>query len=141
MKVGIVGHESLKFTLAGEDEARAVIRSLLDRAGAVLVSGGSPLGGIDIWAEQEADKLGLLKIIHKPSVLCWGAPGGFKERNLRIAEDSDEVHCIVVDRVSDHYTGLVYNYCYHCNARDHIKSGGCWTAKKAKVGIWHVIHQ
>src|ERR1044072_4405421 len=29
----------------------------------------------------------------------------------------------------------------HEAAKDHMKSGGCWTAKRAKRAEWHIIHQ
>jgi len=58
MNIGIVGHETAKFTAETEAKARAIIRHLLDHEGTddVLVSGGCHLGGIDIWAEEEAER-------------------------------------------------------------------------------------
>ncbi len=136
MRVGIVGHEAKKFTAETEVKAREIIRSLLSE-GDILVSGGCHLGGIDIWAEEEADKLGLKKEIHHPARMRW--EGGFKERNLKIARTSDIVHCIVIAEYSDDYKGMRFDYCYHCHTTDHIKSGGCWTAKRARKAEWHVI--
>lgn len=136
MKIGIVGHEAKKFTAETEAIARDIIRSLLSPED-VLVSGGCHLGGIDIWAEEEADKLGIQKEIYLPAKLAW--EGGFKQRNLKIAAVSDEVHCIVVKDYPPNYVGMRFKYCYHCDTDEHIKSGGCWTAKKAIRGVWHVI--
>jgi hypothetical protein len=136
MKVGIVGHEAKKFTVETEKKSREVIRSLLS-PGDILVSGGCHLGGIDIWAEEEADKLGLEKEIYLPATRRW--EGGFKQRNLQIANASDVVHCIVIAEYPESYKGMRFDYCYHCKNNDHIKSGGCWTAIRAKEGIWHVI--
>jgi hypothetical protein len=131
VKIGIVGHEAKKFTPHTEAEARALIRELLADDDAVLVSGGCHLGGIDIWAEEEADALGRQKIIYPPKRRSW--EGGYKDRNLRIAEESDVVYSIVVATYPEGYDGMRFDLCYHCNARDHIKSGGCWTAKKAQA--------
>lgn len=136
MRVGIVGHEAKKFTPETEEKARKIIRSLLS-PNDILVSGGCHLGGIDIWAEEEADKLGLKKEIYLPATRQW--EGGYKQRNLKIAYNSDIVHCIVIVEYPDTYKGRRFNYCYHCDSTDHIKSGGCWTAKKAKEAQWHMI--
>lgn len=139
MKIGIVGHEGAKFTKDGEEKARIIIRRLLEPEDSILVSGGCHLGGIDIWAEQEADKLGRKKFIFKPKTLNWN--GGYKERNLQIAESSDIVHCIVTTKYPEVYEGMKFDYCYHCHTKEHIKSGGCWTAKKCKQSEWHLIDQ
>src|SRR5262245_56883403 len=86
--IGIVGHEAKKFTAQGEEAARACIRRLLSDPLSVMVSGGCHLGGIDIWAEEEADKLGREKVVHKPTKLRWSGAGGFEERNMLIATHS-----------------------------------------------------
>lgn len=137
MKIGIVGHAADKFTPETKKAACAVIRSLLFPAGSVLVSGHCHLGGIDIWAEQIANEFGRETIIYPPAKLSWS--GGYKERNEKIAADSDEVHCIVVKAFPPNFTGRRFSYCYHCKTMDHIKSGGCWTAHRSKKGVWHVV--
>lgn len=142
MNIGIVGHESAKFTPETEEKARTIIRELLADSNSVLVSGRCPLGGIDVWAEEEADKLGRKKIIHPPKVNSWEA--GYKIRNLAIVRDSHVVHNIVVEKYPPNYTGKMrFKYCYHCKTSNHVKSGGCWTAHKAKLKgkptFWHVI--
>ena len=139
MKVGIVGHEAKKFTPITEKAAKLVIRALLKNA-EVLVSGGCHLGGVDIWAEEIAKELGCYNpdYIHLPKIQRW--EGGYRQRNLKIAEDSDIVHCIVVAEYPPIYYGVRFDYCYHCNTSDHVKSGGCWTAKRAKSAEWHVIY-
>lgn len=144
MRIGIVGHEARKFTPETEARAREIIRYILSPYGEygvdlgdILVSGGCHLGGIDIWAEEEADKFGMKKEIHYPASRRW--EGGYKERNLKIARTSDVVHCIVIAEYPDDYRGMKFDYCYHCHTSDHIKSGGCWTAKRARESEWHVI--
>jgi hypothetical protein len=129
MKIGIVGHEAKKFTPETEAEAKRIIRTLL-KEGNTLVSGGCHLGGIDIWAEEIADEMGLEKEIYLPAIKKW--EGGYKQRNLQIAHVSDIVYCIVVKEYPENYNGMKFNYCYHCDTDAHIKSGGCWTAKKAQ---------
>lgn len=134
MKVGIVGSEAIKFTLETEAKAREIIRQLLVQPGVThVVSGGCHLGGIDIWAEEEAENLFLDKIVHKPENLSWFT--GYAPRNLRIAQDSDEVHCITVRKLPASYKGMTFKICYHCKTDEHVKSGGCWTMHKAiKMG-------
>lgn len=131
-RVGIVGHAADKFTVPAMREARDVIRQLLTPGDAVLVSGGCHLGGIDIWAEEIADVLGREKVIHLPADHSWSK--GYKPRNLLIAADADELHCIVVDAYPPGYRGMRFKACYHCNgATTHVKSGGCWTMNQAAV--------
>lgn len=141
--VGIVGHEAAKFTKETEEQAREIIRILLKDPTSIVVSGHCPLGGIDIWAEEEADKLGRQKVIYPPKVESW--EGGYKPRNILIAKMSYVVHNIVVEKYPPDYKGKMrFKYCYHCNTDTHVKSGGCWTAKYAenklrKPAVWHVI--
>lgn len=140
MRVGIVGHEAAKFTAETEAEARKVIRGLLS-PGDVVVSGACHLGGIDVWAVEEARRMGLAYREHPPATHAWET--GYKPRNLLIARDSDTVHCIVVAELPASYTGMRFDYCYHCRTSEHVKSGGCWTAKQAerlgKRAAWHVV--
>jgi hypothetical protein len=140
-RVGIVGAGSDKFTPATEAEARAIIRQLLAGADA-MVSGHAPVGGIDIWAEEEATAMGVPLDLKIPEVLQWDPPGGygFKARNLDIATQSTEVHVIVVDTYPPGYRGRVFPLCYHCGTSDHVKSGGCWTGKHApNLATWHIL--
>ena len=128
MRIGIVGSEASKFTPDAEQRARIVIRHCL-RPGDVVVSGGCHLGGIDKWAIEEAQALGLEWVEHLPAKRQW--EDGYRERNLAIANDSDRVVCITVRRLPDNYTGMRFSKCYHCNTDQHVKSGGCWTVKQA----------
>lgn len=135
--IGIVGHEAAKFTPDTEATARWIIRTLLEHPRSVLVSGHCPLGGIDIWAEEEATKLGRRMIIYPPKVNSWEA--GYKPRNLQIAHTSDICHCIVVATLPPTYTGMRFTSCYHCKTDSHVKSGGCWTALRCRASEWWVI--
>lgn len=131
MRLGIVGAEARKFTLQTRDRARAEIRRLIVEYKAdVVVSGASPLGGIDKWAVAEARKLGIDVQEYPPATNRWH--DGYKLRNLQIAEGSDVVVCIAVKDLPPSYTGRRFEGgCYHCHTADHVKSGGCWTAKQA----------
>lgn len=129
MRIGIVGSEAAKFTLATEAEARALIRANLN-PGDIVVSGQCHLGGIDIWAIEEAKKLGLDFKEYPPKTRKWD--GGYKQRNMQIAANSDRVICITVKELPAGYTGMRFDYCYHCHTKDHVKSGGCWTVNYAK---------
>jgi hypothetical protein len=143
MIIGIVGHEVKKFTAQTEEAARTVIRFILSQKDITTVaSGGCHLGGVDIWAIEEAKKLGLVTKEFLPKFKRW-EPNGYKARNIAIARFCDEVHCIVVDRLPEKYIGMKWKECYHCHDSTHVKSGGCWTALHArglgKRAIWHII--
>jgi len=105
VKVGIVGSEAAKFTPETQAQAREVIREAI-RDAALVISGHSPLGGIDWWAIEEAVKLGIPSREYEPKVNSWGAPGGFKARNLAIARNSDAVVCITVAELPATYRGM-----------------------------------
>ena len=96
-------------------------------------------GWIDIWAEEIADEMGIEKFIYKPDVFSWSGRiisgiwhDGFKDRNLKIVLKSDVVYNISLSEYPSEFDGMKFTHCYHCNINDHVKSGGCWTAKKAK---------
>lgn len=143
MNIGIVGHEEAKFDDVTEESAKDLIRFILwgHNEKPTVVSGGCHLGGVDIWAEKTADRVGLPKKIHLPKNQRWET--GYKPRNLLIAQDSDIVHVILVKEYPLEYVGMRFPLCYHCGTTDHIKSGGCWTARQAmlmgKPAVWHVI--
>jgi len=127
MIIGIVGSEAAKFTEATETAARELIRNLIRNATKV-VSGKCHLGGIDIWAIEEAKGAGIGWEEFSPSNLNWEF---YKKRNMQIADYSDRVVCITVDKLPASYNGMKFDYCYHCKTDTHIKSGGCWTVKYA----------
>lgn len=137
MNVGIVGHEAAKFTPVNEVTARMIIRTLIVEPGTVVVSGGCHLGGVDVWAEEEALAMDRSTLIFRPVRLSW--EGGYKERNLLIAKHSEIVHCLVVRTFPESYTGMRFPYCYHCRTDAHVKSGGCWTARRCAKHQIHVI--
>jgi hypothetical protein len=138
MNIGIVGHEEAKFTQSGKLIALAAIAKCLKytHPAPVLISGGCHLGGIDIWAEEFADRARIPKTIFKPQRLTWDSKHGqigFKERNIQIAQASDVLYCIAVQRLASSYGGMQFTECYHCNKTDHVKGGGCWTMKVANA--------
>lgn len=130
MTAGIVGHEAAKFTPATEAEARRLIRKIFARTQADrIVSGECRLGGIDIWAREEAEAAGIPFVGFPPATDDWDT--GFKPRNIQIAEASDVVYSLVVDVLPAGYTGRRFPICYHCGVSTHVKSGGCWTVRHA----------
>ena len=131
MKLGIVGSEGAKFTLETEMKARAAIAKLIEETHAdTVVSGACHLGGIDLWAIQEAHGVGAAVLEFPPKTRQWA--GGYRERNIQIAEASDEVYCITVKELPPAYMGMKFGLCYHCKTNEHVKSGGCWTVNYAK---------
>lgn len=130
MNLGIVGSEQAKFTSRTEGLARATIRILIERyQPTFVVSGKCHLGGIDVYAVEEAKHLKVPFVEFPPKTLEWSA--GYKPRNILIAQNSDHVVCITVRSLPAGYTGMRFRSCYHCGSAAHIKSGGCWTVKYA----------
>jgi hypothetical protein len=78
--LGIVGSEAAKFTTITERIARGIIRKEIIEHKALqplwVVSGACHLGGIDIWAIQEAEELGQSRKPKrwkkKPQSMLWG---------------------------------------------------------------------
>lgn len=144
--VGIVGSEGAKFTEYTEVKSRRLIRELLSAPDVRAVSSGAcHLGGIDLWAEEEAKALGKFDpaLIFPPRTRSW--EHGYKPRNLAIARASTEVHCITIATYPAVYHGMKFDRCYHCNTDAHVKSGGCWTVKQARLlgkpGFVHVCSE
>jgi hypothetical protein len=136
--LGIVGSEAKKFTPVTEEQARRLIRGAIKSLKATAVcSGECPLGGIDIYAKEEAIALlGEAGYIGcPPTHHRWSGKGGYQDRNIKIAVTSDPVICIVPRVLPDGYDGMRFPAgCYHCGtpAEHHVKSGGCWTTKHAR---------
>jgi len=142
MNVGIIGHGSDKFDDMKKKVARDIIYSILKGDDVdVLVSGHSPVGGVDIWAEEIAGQLGIATSIFAPKQHVWDAEYGFKQRNLDIVNHSDVLYVILVRNYPQGYSGRTWfkdglPFCYNCERHhvpsDHVKSGACWTAWEAK---------
>lgn len=126
--IGIVGAEAAKFLPAWQNRARHIIREKIAGA-AKVVSGRCPLGGIDIWAIREAQRLGIPTEEYPPKAKSWKF---YKARNIQIAQVSDVVLSITVRRYHKNFRGMRFDLCYHCKKTDHIKSGGCWTMHVAE---------
>jgi len=137
MIIGIVGAEGAKFTPSGKYKAQVIIRDLvLDPNVTEVCSGECHLGGVDRWARLITEKYGKKFTPFPPSTLSWE---GYKARNLQIAGYSDVVYNIVVNQLPPDFKGMTHKLCYHCGTSDHVKSGGCWTMKKAKKGVLYVV--
>lgn len=156
--IGIIGSGSDKFTPEGEAIAKHEITRILSPKKCVLVSGHSPIGGIDIWSEERFKDYypEIEPRICKPDINQWNPivggkeAYGYKKRNQDIARFSDELHVIVPSKYPKSYTGEKY-FDYHCfnrfgeaiyNTENHIKSGACWTGNvfRAMKGIPPVYH-
>jgi|307.fasta_scaffold14015_5 hypothetical protein len=142
MIVGIVGSEAAKFTRLGEQESRRRIRRLLKKEGVTeVVSGACHLGGIDIWAVEEARKLGIEVTEYPPEKHSWEF---YRKRNIQIAKRAHKVLCFTVRTLPKNFRRRGWEgFCYHCQTTKHIKSGGCWTTKYArrlgKIGVTLVV--
>ena len=133
MILAIVGAEGAKFTAQGEKDARqSIIRTIRGYKATLVVSGACHLGGIDIWAVEEARKLGVATLEYAPEALTWRY---YKRRNIQIAQKCTALVNYVVNKLPDDFTGMRFPLCYHCNSTLHVKAGGCWTMNYAsKLG-------
>ena len=141
-KIGIVGSGEDKFTTHTRLTARMLIDILIKESiPCVVCSGRSPLGGVDKWAEEQAEVNYQPTNIFPAKFNNWKQ--GYRPRNIQIAEFSDIIHVVLVSHYPDYYEGRRFKSCYHCNSNNHVKSGGCWTAMKArsfgKPAIRHII--
>lgn len=159
MALGIVGHAAEKFacfnpdgtldvraTRESEERARAAIRGLIERHDPQwVISGRSPMGGVDVWAIEEARRLQVKTFEFAPRVHTWSGPGGYKERNLQIARKCDHVAVVVLREPLPNWRGgVIFPVCYHCDGKPddpgpHVKSGGCFTARAARSREWAIL--
>jgi len=127
--------------------------------GFTLVSGHCPKGGMDIWAEEIADELGITKEIYRPEINQWNDKGltyginddctplevakGYKSRNIQIAKACDVLYCIVPkkpDYDPEYAAYCSQSHCNHCNQWGHPTNGGCWTKRYAKEKLGKETH-
>lgn len=139
-KVAVVGSEEKYWT---SDQRTKVIRKIkdiltylespidmlgdklpFDPDNVILVSGGCPKGGVDIYAEIVADVLRIEKDIKYPEINQWEDQYvyvndnknvqtkliGYKSRNIEIAEACDVLYCI--DPADRKWSGGRWTYSY-----------------------------
>lgn len=124
MKLGIVG-TSRPLSEREITDARKIIAHLIKHFNyPTVVSGGAT--SIDCLAFHVAESMGCETELFIPKVPRW--EGGYKERNLKIAQVSDVVVCLT--------TNVKTQKCYHhSEIENHQKTAGCWTMVKAvKLG-------
>lgn len=143
VSLGIVGHAAEKFTPTTERLARrAIDRAIKALNPGRIVSGGSPMGGVDRWAEDAARAAGIEMVVHLPE---RHQERYFLARNRLIAQDSSHLIVVVVTELPPGFSGMAFPVCYHCKTKEHVKSGACWTAKRAlelgKRVRWCYIHR
>jgi len=124
IKIAIVGADESKWTKEQKEKVKEIIRTILRiesgkltigeieidfNLDITLISGHCPKGGVDIWAEEIADELGIPKEIYAPKKesRCW-----YRKRNMKIASACDILYCI--------------------EPKGRKISGGLWTLEYAK---------
>lgn len=159
----IVGNGADKFTPRTRVLAiLAIANAIAEWRPTVVISGESPVGGIDEWARKTARLAGVAFEPYAPNVDRWdgeqqAGPNkiGFKQRNQMMADACDIAVSIVVGAYPDTYEGRRWKGCYHCNraARKdsefavgwHVKSGACWTLLRARekgsLVQWVIINE
>ena len=108
-RIAIVGASESHWKEGDKEKVKETIRGLLKK-GDILVSGGCPFGGVDIWAEEVADELGIEKEIFLPKTRDWD---GYRARNIQITEECDML--------------------YDIEPKGRVRSGAMWTMNYAKV--------
>lgn len=109
MRLAIVG----SCGLAGNAIAAQLIEDALDKyQPTVVVSGAAP--GIDSMAAAAARARGIEVREYPPTVRRWDGPGGFKERNLKIAKDCDALVRIVADDSRTYGSGWTRDQAKRC---------------------------
>ncbi len=88
MKLAIVGAEDKKWN-GKEKQAKDMLFKYLFELNNIelIISGGCPNGGVDIWSEEYANKHSIPILVFKPVVFNW--VDGYKKRNIQIAEHCD----------------------------------------------------
>lgn len=133
MKIGIVGNGKDKFTELGKARAKLeIFKIILSHQNTKIASGHSRMGGVDIWTEEIAKLCGRESDldIKTPKEESWNGEYGYRARNTDIAK-ADIVFVIVADKYPESYKEKRFKECYHCYTNSHVKSGACWTGKKA----------
>lgn len=124
MKIAIVG-TSIDLTDDEERDMRQFISMVLKRydTDTTIISGGAD--GVDTIGIEIAKGLGFKTEVYHPEVEKWEPPEGkigYKLRNLKIANECDELHCFSVP-VHD-------MKCYHHDEpQEHEKTAGCYVVK------------
>lgn len=145
MILGIVGAEQAKYAAVGERATRTYIRALIQARGVhhlvsgplissqpySVCSGKCHLGGVDIFAVEEAAVLGIPYTEYPPKEHNWEK--GYRPRNVQISQASTEVYSFTVRAYPEGYSNTRFEDCYHCNMKTHMKSGGCWTMVHART--------
>jgi len=142
INVGIVGSEEKYWT---ESQKGLVYEKILEILGSydypILISGGCPNGGVDIWAEEVASDLKIERVIHYPEVQRWNSVAtfdgrvlrGYKTRNIEIAEQSDVLYDIEPEFVDHDVTKFGDKVEYDWNTGKYYRrSGGTWTMRHAQ---------
>jgi hypothetical protein len=117
--IGIVGTSYLE--PVEEDRVKQFIEDVVRGNPDCKIVTGDAETGVDylvrMWTPRH-----MLRV-HGSIVKNWGESGGFKDRNIKIAEDADIIYSIT--------TKTKNTPCFHCN-QAHQRTGGCWTLKYAK---------
>ncbi len=122
MQVAIVGCSHLNQN--NEMDVKKSILIILKKYSndTIIISGGAK--GVDSIASDLAKELGFQIKIYKPEKEEWNY---YRQRNLKIAENCDELYCITIKALSKK------SWCYHHKPKqDHQKTAGCHTANSCK---------
>ena len=130
MKIAIVGTSHAMTENEERDVQQFVAMILKDFSPktSMIISGGAK--GVDSIAIEVARSMGFPTITYHPEIQEWEPKNGkgYKERNMQIAIDCDQLFCISIP---------IHDMpCYHHKNIEqelipHEKTAGCWTMNKA----------
>lgn len=125
MKVAIVG-TSHNLTESEERDIQQTIAYIINRYEPdedTIISGGAK--GVDKMAIESAISRGFNTLVFSPKKEQWD--GGYKERNIKIAEECHIIYCVSIP---------IHNTeCYHHKTPPplkHEKTAGCWTLNRVR---------
>ena len=121
MKIAIVGSSRLD-----EHErflAREYIKKILDNTEYTneIITGDAD--GVDELVRSFAYTRDCMTVCEAKNKK-WEGKGGFKERNISIAQQADIVYSIATKKIKD-------KRCYHCDEQNHDRTGECCTKRYA----------
>jgi len=119
MKIAIVG--SSRLTIEERDEVIHQVGLIVDKhPNSEFITGDAE--GVDkVVRVMLSPEFNLT--VEKANNKRWDNDG-FKERNIKIAQEADIVYSIATKKIKD-------KRCYHCDEQNHDRTGGCWTKRYA----------
>lgn len=130
MKIAIVGTSHAMTENEERDVQQYVAMILKDFSPKtnIIISGGAK--GVDSIAIEVARSMEFPTVTYHPEIQEWEPKNGkgYKDRNLQIAIDCDQLYCI---SIPTHEIACYHHKNIEHKLIPHEKTAGCWTMNKA----------